>query len=75
MNFIINDNIEFERRYDIDWLRIIATLMIFFFHCARAFVYIDWHIMNRELSVEFTIFIVFMYFSSFITCNFLLSIC
>jgi peptidoglycan/LPS O-acetylase OafA/YrhL len=26
-----------ERRYDIDWLRVLAMMMVFFFHCARFF--------------------------------------
>ncbi len=26
-----------ERRYDIDWLRVLAMMMIFFFHCAKFF--------------------------------------
>jgi peptidoglycan/LPS O-acetylase OafA/YrhL len=26
-----------ERRYDIDWLRGIAMLSVFFFHCAQFF--------------------------------------
>ena len=26
-----------ERRYDIDWLRVIVTLTVFLFHCTRFF--------------------------------------
>jgi glucan biosynthesis protein C len=33
-----------ERRHDIDWLRVLATLTIFLFHCARFFDTFDWHI-------------------------------
>lgn len=33
-----------ERRYDIDWLRVIAVLVVFVFHCTRFFCSIDWHL-------------------------------
>ncbi len=46
-----------ERRYDIDWLRVLATLMIFFYHSAKAFDLTDWHIKNSELSLEITIIV------------------
>ena len=32
-----------ERRYDIDWLRVIATLAVFVFHSTRFFGTEDWH--------------------------------
>ncbi|NHJ87966.1 MAG: acyltransferase [Asgard group archaeon] len=37
----------FERRYDLDWLRIIGILLVFIFHCARFFDTLDWHIKNN----------------------------
>ena len=49
-----------ERRYDIDWLRVLATLTIFFFHCARFFDTFDWHIKNQEKSDFFTLFVIFL---------------
>jgi surface polysaccharide O-acyltransferase-like enzyme len=33
-----------ERRYDIDWLRVIAMLTVFVFHCSRFFCTEDWHL-------------------------------
>ncbi len=33
-----------ERRYDMDWLRVIAMLAVFIFHCARFFDPHDWHL-------------------------------
>jgi glucan biosynthesis protein C len=33
-----------ERRYDIDWLRVIAMLSVFIFHSTRFFCTTDWHI-------------------------------
>lgn len=32
------------RRYDIDWLRVFATLTVFIFHCTRFFCSEDWHL-------------------------------
>jgi peptidoglycan/LPS O-acetylase OafA/YrhL len=39
-----------ERRYDIDWLRVIATLAVFLFHCTRFFDTAGWHLKNPEQS-------------------------
>ncbi len=33
-----------ERRYDIDWLRVITMLGVFVFHCTRFFCTDDWHL-------------------------------
>jgi peptidoglycan/LPS O-acetylase OafA/YrhL len=40
-----------ERRYDIDWLRVIAMLAIFFYHCSRFFGTEGWHLKNPEQSL------------------------
>ncbi len=50
----------FERRYDLDWLRIIATLLVFLFHCLRFFDLTDWHVKNNELDLTITIIQVFL---------------
>ncbi|MFX0137744.1 MAG: acyltransferase family protein [Candidatus Hodarchaeota archaeon] len=55
----INQPINSERRNDLDWLRIFAILIIFFFHSARAFDGIPWEIKNGETHIGFTIFIIF----------------
>ncbi|NHJ48547.1 MAG: acyltransferase, partial [Asgard group archaeon] len=36
-----------ERRYDLDWLRIIAIVLVFFYHCSRFFDEEVWHIKNN----------------------------
>jgi surface polysaccharide O-acyltransferase-like enzyme len=36
----------FERRYDLDWLRVLTILAIFVFHCTRPFDADDWLIKN-----------------------------
>ncbi len=38
------------RRYDLDWIRVIAILLIFAFHSLRAFNASDWHIKNAIAS-------------------------
>ncbi len=40
-----------ERRYDIDWLRIIAIVLVLYFHTAMLFTAHDgWHIQNQQKS-------------------------
>ena len=46
-----------ERRHDIDWLRVLAMLSVFLFHCARFFDYEDWHVKNLQTSFGFTVFV------------------
>jgi len=46
-----------ERRYDIDWLRVLGMLMIFLFHCARFFNYDDWHVKNNQLDFGMNVFV------------------
>jgi len=48
-----------KRYYYIDWLRVLAILMVFLFHNARFFDAEDWHVKNAETSQGFTIFITF----------------
>jgi len=40
-----------ERRYYIDWVRVLAFFLLIFFHCAMPFVTYGWEIKNRETSV------------------------
>ncbi len=46
-----------QRRYDIDWVRVLAMVMVFFFHCARFFDEEGWHAKNFEVSRGMTIFV------------------
>jgi fucose 4-O-acetylase-like acetyltransferase len=39
-----------ERRYDIDWLQVIAMLAIFIFYCSRFFGTEGWHLKNSKQS-------------------------
>jgi glucan biosynthesis protein C len=46
----VGNKIMTERRYDVDWMRIIAMLAIFFFHCTRFFDPEGWHLKNNDQS-------------------------
>jgi len=39
-----------RRRDDIDWLRVLAMLVVFLYHCGRFFNDEDWHVKNLETS-------------------------
>jgi glucans biosynthesis protein C len=50
-----------ERRYDLDWLRVIAIVLLLYFHTAMIFAAeLDWHIRSEETShalLEFNFFL------------------
>ncbi|MFX1327482.1 MAG: acyltransferase family protein [Promethearchaeota archaeon] len=46
---------KFERRYDLDWLRVLATILVFLFHCSRFFDLLDWHVKNDEQDIGITV--------------------
>lgn len=48
------------KRYDIDWLRVLAMVMVFLFHCARFFNYQDWHVKNNRLDFGMSVFVGFL---------------
>lgn len=45
-----------QRRYDLDWLRVLAFSGVFFYHCSRFFNSSDWHIKNAKTSGIIDIF-------------------
>ena len=47
----MNTQVPTTRRYYIDWLRVVAILMIFLFHSGRFFDLEDWHIKNAHTYV------------------------
>jgi len=46
----MHTKISTTRHYDLDWLRVFATLVIFLFHAAKPFLVDPWHIMNNQVS-------------------------
>jgi glucans biosynthesis protein C len=42
------------RRYDFDWLKVVATFTVFIFHCLRFFDLGAWHVKNNQLDPVFT---------------------
>jgi peptidoglycan/LPS O-acetylase OafA/YrhL len=38
-----------QRRYDLDWLRVLAILAVFVFHSGRFFDQMDWHVKSRTV--------------------------
>ncbi|UCH20641.1 MAG: acyltransferase family protein [Deltaproteobacteria bacterium] len=48
-----------ERLHYIDWLRVLAMLSIFLFHCDRFFNFEDWHVKNNATSLASSIHISF----------------
>lgn len=58
MNTQIHDKLTGpQRRWDIDWLRVLATLAVFLFHCARFFNDEGWHVKNNQLDFGMSIFV------------------
>ena len=45
-----------ERQYDLDWIKVIATLIVFLFHCAMFFNPFPWHVKNNELDYSFILY-------------------
>lgn len=38
-----------KRQYDLDWIRVIATLAVFLYHCSMFFNPFPWHVKNNQL--------------------------
>ena len=55
-----SENRIFERRYDIDWLRILGILLVFIFHCGKPFDTELWHIKNDVLKEGMTVLMYFL---------------
>jgi glucans biosynthesis protein C len=51
-----------ERRSDLDWLRLIAIIILLFFHTGMLFNPWEWHIKNNETSVSFRYWMVWLHF-------------
>lgn len=48
-----------ERRYDLDWLRLLAMLLIFVYHSTRPFDTLEnWHVKNTQLTSAFNFMVI-----------------
>lgn len=50
------------RRYDLDWLRFFAIVLLLFFHTGMWFTTWDWHVKNSELSTTFNYWMVWSHY-------------
>jgi fucose 4-O-acetylase-like acetyltransferase len=48
-----------QRQPYLDWLRVLGTLSVFLFHCARFLDSHDWHVKSRQTSPAATVFVEF----------------
>lgn len=46
-----------ERRHELDWMRVIAVLMLFFYHSARVFDYSDFYVKNSIMGPGAEVFV------------------
>ena len=44
------ETIKVQRRYELDWLRVLAFAAVFIYHCSRFFDSSDWHVKNSTSS-------------------------
>jgi glucans biosynthesis protein C len=51
-----------ERRNDLDWLRLIAIIILLFFHTGMLFNPWEWHIKNPETSESFRYWMIWLHF-------------
>jgi glucans biosynthesis protein C len=51
-----------ERRYDLDWLRLIAIVILLFFHTGMWFNEWGWHVKNNETSTTFQYWMVWSHY-------------
>lgn len=50
------------RRYDLDWLRFIAIVILLFYHTGMWFNPWDWHVKNNELSGSFRYWMIWLHY-------------
>jgi len=57
----VENEIKSERRYDLDWLRLIAILILLFFHTGMWFNTWGWHVKNAETSSSFNYWMIWLH--------------
>jgi len=58
----MTQNLTTERRNDLDWLRLVAIIILLFFHTGMLFNPWDWHVKNSEQSESFRYWMVWLHF-------------
>jgi glucan biosynthesis protein C len=53
---------DFARRHDLDWLRLIAIVILLFYHTGMLFNPWGWHVKNDETSESFRYWMVFLHY-------------
>ncbi|HEX6892562.1 MAG TPA: acyltransferase family protein [Chryseolinea sp.] len=53
---------DFTRRHDLDWLRLIAIIILLFYHTGMLFNPWGWHVKNDETSESFRYWMVFLHY-------------
>jgi glucans biosynthesis protein C len=43
------NNFSINRHYDLDWIRVLATIAVFLYHCSMFFNPFPWHVKNNEI--------------------------
>jgi glucan biosynthesis protein C len=57
----IASELKYERRFDLDWLRLLAIIILLFYHTGMLFVPWDWHVKNIELSQSFGYWMIWLH--------------
>ncbi|HEY9488784.1 MAG TPA: acyltransferase family protein [Chryseosolibacter sp.] len=53
---------ETDRRHDLDWLRLIAIIILLFYHAGMLFNPWNWHIKNADTSESFASWMVWLHY-------------
>ena len=61
MQVDMTPRIDAERRYDLDWLRVIAFALLMLFHTGMMFSVWDWHVKNLETSESLSLIMGFLH--------------
>ncbi len=61
MSAIPNESI-FARRHDLDWLRLIAIIILLFYHTGMWFNTWGWHVKNAETTISFNYWMVWLHY-------------
>jgi glucan biosynthesis protein C len=57
----ISSELKYERRFDLDWLPLLAIIILLFYHTGMLFVPWGWHIKNNDLSQSFGYWMVWLH--------------